>query len=133
MKSVLYVMLLLSVFIISSCNNTTPVVFEDDMIYLQFKNVSDYVIGDLVVEDIEYGKVRRNEKGDYKDFQSITMMGNLVMLSYSAKVKGERIDVKDGLGFCGMGLSALEAGVYTVEVDYQEYEDGGWLDFRIME
>jgi hypothetical protein len=118
MKSTIY---LLSFFLIAltSCSNDAEQIFEADGIYIRIENVSDYKINNIIFSELDFGKVKKNKKTLYDklDYLAVYDMQN-PLVSYEISFNWKTLE--QGIGFCGMGVRNLEAGKYTIEVDFSE-------------
>lgn len=110
---------LMSVLLFISCTNEIEQVFDKDSIYIRLENASDYNIDNVVFSELDFGKVKKDKKTTYDKLEYLGIYGmQSPMVSYEISFKNKNLE--QGIGFCGTGVSYLEPGKYTIEIDFPE-------------
>lgn len=130
MRKLSLLLMLLSIFVITSCN-TVPVL--QSKIEIRLENVSEVTLDNLTLDGIEYGTLKAGKTSDYQTFEYFHAQSDYIMAYSNATVDNQEV-TNDMMIFCGTGLESLPSGKYTIEVDYEILEEGrGRLSLHLKE
>lgn len=118
MRKIPFLLMLLSIFVITSCNVINP---KLQKIQIELENVSDETIENITFHGIDYGTL---ESGKVSAYQFHEPFYRQTMPYCEGTIDGQKAGNMVGL-ICFIDESdILKSGKYTIEIDYETTEEG---------